>query len=162
MVDRGDEIAAAEEKCLVLNGPSRTGKTEFVRGLFALGSVLELNCANLKDICLDGFDCMVHKAILWDEASASLVSQNRKVFQHPLCMVDLGHSPTGAHVRRYFLGNCCSIITTNKWWEDLKELPLGDQMWLRANMIVFDVEQPLWEHPCELDSCEQALSALQI
>ena len=150
------------KKCLVLQGPSRTGKTEFVRGLFSLGALLELNCANLKDICLDGFDCLRHQAILWDEASASLVSNNRKVFQHPLCSVDLGHSPTGAHVKRYFLGNCCSVITTNKWYEDLAKLPAGDRAWLEANMVVFDVQQPLWVNPCELDGCEQAFRALQI
>ena len=68
------------KRCLVLHGPSRTGKTEFVRGLFPLGAVLELNCANLKDICLEGFDCLRHQAILWDEASASLVVKNRKIF----------------------------------------------------------------------------------
>ena len=142
------------KRCLVLHGPSRTGKTEFVRGLFPFGSVLELNCATLEHICLDSFDCLKHRAILWDEASASLVSNNRKVFQHPLCTVDLGHSPTGQHVRRYFLGNCCSIITTNKWYEDLKKLPAGDQKWLEANMLVLEVKQPLWVNSCELDSCE--------
>ena len=142
------------KRCLVLQGPSRTGKTEFVRGLFALGSVLELNCAGVKDICLDSFDCLRHRAILWDEASASLVSNNRKIFQHPLCTVDLGHSPTGSHVRRYFLGNCCSIITSNKWYEDLKKLSAGDQAWLEANMVVFEVQQPLWRYCRELDSCE--------
>ena len=138
------------KRCLVLQGPSRTGKTEFVRGLFPLGAVFELNCANVKEVCLEGFDCLRHRAILWDEGSASLVSNNRKVFQHPLCTVDLGHSPTGAHVRRYFLGNCCSIITSNKWYEELKKLPAGDQRWLEANMVVFDVSRPLWENPCEL------------
>ena len=135
------------KKCLVLQGPSRTGKTEFARGLFSPGAVLELNCANLKDICLDGFDCLRHRCILWDEASASLVSNNRKVFQHPQCMIDLGHSPTGQHVRSYFLGNCCSVITTNKWYEDVEKLSAGDREWLSANMVVFDVEQPLWESP---------------
>ena len=68
------------KRFLVLQGLSRTGKTEFVIGLFSLGAVLELNCATLKDICLDGFDCLRHRCILWDEASASLVSNNRKVF----------------------------------------------------------------------------------
>ena len=150
------------KKFLVLQGPSRTGKTEFVRGLFSLGSLLELNCANMKDICLASFDCLKHRAILWDEASASLVSSNRKVFQHPLCTVDLGHSPTGQHVRNYFLGNCCSIIATNKWYDDLGKLSAGDQEWLRANMVVVDVDQPLWESPCQLERCQQALMALQI
>ena len=147
------------KRCLVLQGPSRTGKTEFVRRLFPLGAVLELNCANLKDICLDGFDCLLHRVILWDEAAASLVSTNRKVFQHPLCTVDLGHSPTGSHVRRYYLGNCCSVITTNRWYEDLKKLPASDQRWLDANTVVFNVEQPLWENPCELPTSEQVFSA---
>ena len=111
---------------------------------------------------MGGFDCLRHKAILRDEASASLVCNNRKIFQHPQCEVDLGHSPTGAHVRRYFLGSCCSIITTNKWHVDLEKLSASDQQWLEANMIVFDVQQPLWENPCELDICEQAFSALTI
>ena len=150
------------KRFLVLQGPSRTGKTEFVRSLFRLGALLELNCANLKDICLGGFDCLRHRAILWDEASASLVSNNRKVFQHPQCMVDLGHSPTGAHVSRYFLGNCCSVITTNKWHEDLQRLSASDQMWLKANMVVFDVEEPLWVNPCELNGCVQAFTALKL
>ena len=90
------------KRFLVLHGPSRRGKTEFVRGLFALGALLELNCANLQHVCLASFDCLRHKAILWDEASPALVARNRKVFQHPLCEVDLGHSPTGQHVRRFF------------------------------------------------------------
>ena len=150
------------KKCLVLQGPSRTGKTEFVRGLFSLGTVLELNCANLKEICLDGFDCLRHRCILWDEASASLVSNHRQVFQHPLSLVDLGVDPTGQHVRRYFLGNCCSVITTNKWYEDLEKLPAGDQKWLCANMIVLDVEQPLEDNPCQLERCLPNLNALQI
>ena len=152
----------ARKRCLVLHGPSRTGKTEFVRGLFPLGTVLELNCANVKDVCLDGFDCLRHRAILWDEASAALVSNNRKIFQHPLCTVDVGHSPTGAHVKRYFLGNACSVITTNKWCEDVAKLPLGDQRWLEANMVVFPVENPLWVNPCPVASCGEAFSALQI
>ena len=132
------------KKFLVLTGPSRTGKTEYVRGLFPLGAVFELNCASMKDICLDGFDCLRHRCILWDEAAAGLVARNRKVFQHPLCEVDLGHSPTGQHVKRYFLGNSCSIIATNKWHEDVKLLPSGEQEWLSANAVVFDVEQPLF------------------
>ena len=80
----------------------------------------------------------------------------------PPCLGDLGHSPTGAHVRRYFLGNCCSVITTNKWYEDLKEFPAGGQKWLEGNMVVFDVEPSRWEHPCPLEDCRKALNVVQI
>ena len=144
------------KRCLVLQGPSRTGNTEFVRGLFPLGAVHELNCANLKHVCLDGFESTKHSAILWDEAGASLVSNNRKMFQHPQCMVDLGHSPTGQHVKRYFLGNACSILTTNRWHEDVARLAQSDQEWLRANMVVFDVTAPLWETPPPLLALQDA------
>ena len=65
-------------------------------------------------------------------------------------------------MKRFFLGNCCSVITTNKWYEDLAKLPAGDRAWLEANMVVFDVQQPLWVNPCDLDGCEQAFRALQI
>ena len=150
------------KKVLVLNGPSRTGKTEFARGLFPLGEVHELNCAGLAHICLDGFDCLKHRCILWDEGAASLVSRNRKVFQHPLCQVDLGHSPTGQHVRRYFLGNSCSIVTTNKWHEDVAELPAGDQEWLASNTVVLEIDQPMWEDPDQLTRCVQKFKALQL
>ena len=44
----------------------------------------------------------------------------------------------------------------------MKELPAGDQKWLRADVIVLVVVQALWEQPCELDSCEQAFSAVQM
>ena len=44
----------------------------------------------------------------------------------------------------------------------MKKLPAGDQKWLEANMVVFDVERPLWENPCPLEDCREAFSALQI
>ena len=135
----------SRKTCLVLYGPSRVGKTEFVRSLFHVGSVLELNCAGLSSICLHGFNCQLHKCLLWDEASPKLVADNRKVFQHPVCKVDLGHSPTGQHVVNYFLNDCCSVITSNSWHEDAARLPLADQAWLAANMVIFNVSQPLWQ-----------------
>ena len=68
-----------------------------------VGSVLELNCAGLASICLHDFDNSKHECLLWDEASPKLVADNRKVFQHPACKVELGHSPTGQHVVHYLI-----------------------------------------------------------
>ena len=48
-------------QCLVLQGPSRLGDTEFVRGSFAIGAVLDLNCSGPMIICLHGFDALVHQ-----------------------------------------------------------------------------------------------------
>ena len=118
-----------------------------MRGLFPPGVVLELNCAGLKNICLHGFDSLKHKCLLWDEAAPKLVADNRKIFQHPACWVDLGHSPTGQHVVRVFLNDACSILTSNTWLHDVQKLPQDDQAWLRRNVVIFNVTQPLWEPP---------------
>ena len=126
-------------------GPSRLGKTEFVRALFPVGCVLELNCAGLASICLHGFDDLKHECLLWDEASPKLVADSRKVFQHSACKVDLGHSPTGQHVVHYFLNDCCSAITSNSWHEDILRLPVPDQEWLHTSVMLFNVVQPLWQ-----------------
>ena len=88
-----------------------------------------------------------HKAILWDEASPTLVAENRKVFQHPACWVDMGHSPTGQHLFRVFLNDACSIIATNSWESQLEEMSEEDRDWLAANVVMFKVTRPLWEGP---------------
>ena len=115
-----------------------------MRKLFPLGAVLELNCAGVQYVCLPGFDAHVHRCLLWDEAGPKLVANNRKVFQHPACWVDLGHSPTAQHVVRIVLNDCCSVIATNSWHSELAKLPAEDQNWLAANVVVFDVQKPLW------------------
>ena len=144
--------AQSRKRVLVLQGPSRTGKTEFVRCLFPLGTVLELNCAGVEYVCLSGFDAAMHRCLLWDEAGPTLVAASRKVFQNPTCWVDLGHSPTGQHVVNVFLNNCCSSIATNSWHSEVHKLPTDDQGWLAANVVVFEVTQPLWEQPVDRDA----------
>ena len=43
---------------LVISGPSGVGKSEFVRSLFELGEVPELNCAGLEHVCV--FLSLIH------------------------------------------------------------------------------------------------------
>ncbi len=135
----------SRKKFLVLTGRSQTGKTEYARSLFPIGSVLELNCAGVEVVCLQAFNQREHKCIIWDEISPSLVSSNRKLFQHGACWIDMGHSPTGQHVVRVWLNDCCSICVSNKWREELQRMPLVDATWLEANSIVCDVLSPLWD-----------------
>ena len=114
-----------------------------------MGKVLELNCVGVEVVCLAGFDALYHECLLWDEASPKLVVKNRKVFQHPACWVDLGHSPAGAHVVHVFLNDSCSVIATNSWHEEVEKLTQTEQDWLAANAVVLDVQRPLWEGPEE-------------
>jgi hypothetical protein len=135
----------ARKPFLVLVGPSGTGKTMFARSLFPPGSFLELNCAGIKSIHLSGFSAKDTRGILWDEISAPLIAANRKVFQHPCAFVDLGHSPTGQHIKKYWLGDCVSIVATNVWNHELAVMPSHDRDWLVANSVVVPVDTPLWE-----------------
>ena len=126
------------KKICVLHGPTGLGKTEYVRSFFPVGGLLELNCADMQSVCLNGFDVKTHQAILWDEASAKLVVKNRKLFQHPLQWVDIGHSPTGQHVKRYWLNDCVSFVASNHWFSDLLLLSDDDRNWLEGNTVVVD------------------------
>ena len=133
------------KKILVLTGPSGMGKTQYVRSLFPAGSLLELNAGSMKTICLPSWDEELHKAIFWDECSASLVSENRKLFQHTATLIDLGHSPTGQHIKHVWLNDAVSIIATNRWEEDVATLPSqSDKDWIHANTIVVPVLSPLF------------------
>ena len=135
------------KRFLVLTGPSGVGKTEYARCLFKAHEVLELNCAGLEHICLSSFDPEEHKCILWDELSAHVIARNRKLFQHPACFVDVGHSPTGQFVQHLWLNNAVSIVATNRWHEDIQSTTSeSDRSWFKLNAVVQEVQEPMWEN----------------
>ena len=143
-LERAMQPYQPRKKMLVLTGPSRMGKTEYVRSLFPLGAVLELNCAGLEHVCLQDFSAVRHKCIMWDEVHPRLVASNRKLFQHPACWLDMNHSPTGQHVLRLWVNDACSILLTNSWEEDLQTLEESAAAWVRANTIVLSIYTKLW------------------
>ena len=126
-------------------GPSGIGKTEYIRSLFGPGEVLELSFGGITDIHLAGYDHQKTKCIFWDELEPSVVTRNRNVFQHPATMLDLGHSPTGAHVKRYWINSSVSIIASNTWMHDIMQLKACDKEWIDANSIVCQCTWPLFE-----------------
>ena len=74
-----------------------------------------------------------------------MVIRNRKIFQHGTSWVDLGHSPTAQHVRRFYLNDCVPIIASNRWHDDVAALPsASDREWLRKNTVILDVKEALW------------------
>ena len=136
----------ARTSILVLDGPSGLGKTEYVRSLFLRDALLEINARQMKSICLHGFQQSKTRGILWDECSAELVIASRKVFQHSTCLVDIGHSPAGQHVKHVWLNDCVSIICSNRWREDVEALPSeSDRAWLRKNCVIVDFREQLWQ-----------------
>ena len=135
----------SRKRFLVIEGRSGLGKSEYVRSLFPSGSVLELNCAALKDICLRGFKSQVHRCIFWDECKPQLVVENRKVFQCPAVWIDLGHSGTGQYVYKVWLAGAVMIIAANGWTSQVDSMTCKDDRdWLHANAKVLEVKEPMW------------------
>jgi hypothetical protein len=134
------------KKFLVLEGPSGMGKTEFARHLAGAEATLELNCANCGNHPdLRRHDALKHLVVFCDEAPPRMVAANRKLFQAPATMLDLGHSPTGRDVYRVFLGDSCIVVSSNSWTAEAAELPEEARAWLQANSVLVKVDAPMFE-----------------
>ena len=130
---------------LVLTGPTRLGKTIYGRSLFGHASTLELNCAGVSQPDLRGFDPLIHRAILYDEASAAMVLGNRRLFQGSTEEVTLAHSGTNMYTYNVYVYNVAMILTSNSWRHELVDLRSDDREWLEGNSICIDCKQPLFE-----------------
>ena len=134
---------------LVLEGPSKTGKTSFAKHITGDPTeVLEVNCANCPEPDLRDFDCNVHRAILYDEANPQLVLSQRRLFQSPTCLLDMGCSQTNCHKYQVFVSGTMMIVCSNTWSEQVDQLEHeGDAEWLQSNSIVVHVRERLFYEP---------------
>ena len=142
-----EQIRAVSDrkKFLVLNGPSRLGKTQFAVGLAGAKRTLEVNCAGASHPPLRNFDPKVHMCVIFDEASPRMVLQYRRLFQAPNCQVIIGQSPTNQSSYPVYLNDTALVVCSNTWHLELPALPEADQAWLQANMIYVEVQSRLWQ-----------------
>ena len=83
---------------------------------------------------------MLHKGILFDEASCQMVLQQKKQFQAPPSPVRLGCSTTSWHAYDVFISGVGLMIASNSWNADLATLNRDeDRQWLIDNSIVVNV-----------------------
>ena len=137
---------ADRRKFLVLNGPSRLGKTQFALQLRGDSSkTLEVNCAGADHPPLRAFDPRVHNLVLFDECSPSLVLRYRRLFQAPNTRVIIGSSPTNRDAYGVYLHDCAIVVASNTWEEELKALNAENQNWLQSNMVFLNIKKPLWK-----------------
>jgi len=141
------ELSAPRDrrKFLVLDGPSRMGKTAFACSLVARGGTLEVNCAGVSDPPLRAFSRGKHRLILFDEASTDMVLRNRRLFQSPNTGVTVGSSPTNALAYEVYLNDTLLVVASNNWQQELAALPPSQHSWLEANMIFVSVKQKLFK-----------------
>ena len=135
------DMVRSRYKFLVLCGNSGTGKTWFCKYITGdPAECLEVNCANCPEPDLRPFDPLRHKAVLFDEASPSMVISQKKLFQCPPVEVSLGMSTTNCHAYNIFVSGCKFVICSNTWIEDVARMDKeGDREWLGANSFVANV-----------------------
>ena len=153
-------VALERYRFLVLDGPSRMGKTCFARCLGSSiepSAVLELNCAGGGEVCLRDFVWGQHELIIFDEIVPEMVLQQRKVFQASKVAVELGRSATNCHMYTVHLHRVRMVLCSNRWKSCSASLTLEDADWLRANSFFLRVTAPLWESsaPVEPSACRQ-------
>ena len=140
------ELSAPQDrrKFLMLQGPSRLGKTAYAFSLVGAGQALEVNCAGVSDPPLRAFSRAKHRLILFDEASTDMVLRNRRLFQAPNTPVVVGSSPTNALAYELFLGDTLLVVASNNWEQELSALPESQRAWLEANMVYVQVKEKLY------------------
>jgi hypothetical protein len=140
----------ARFKFLVLDGPSRMGKTLFARSLCADGDVLELNMAGGAQADLRAYDILKHELLLFDECAPSQVLQNKKLFQAGASMIQMGTSTTNVYAFQVYVAGKKFVVSSNVWCQELSRCTVADAQWLQENSVLVKVDRPLWEeHPEE-------------
>ena len=130
---------------LVLDGPSKMGKTLFCRSRsLGRGVLLEIDCAGADTPDLTGYRFGKHTMILCDEGSAQMVLRYKKLFQASASFVTLGSSKTNCHAYDVWAHAVKFVVTSNRWKAELDALPAADSRWLEANSVYVYVDSPLW------------------
>ena len=134
------------QRFLVLDGPSRTGKTLYCTALRGRRLTVDVNCAGVTtEPDLRSFRPGHHAALLFDEASAQMVLRNKKLFQAPVASVQMAQSSTNCHSYAVNVHQVLLMVCSNRWQKELDELCPEDRGWLEQNQIYVQVTEPLWE-----------------
>jgi hypothetical protein len=140
----GDPAAEALRRfrLLVLDGPSRTGKTERACAYFGVEHTLVVNCQGVAAPCLHQWLSGRYRAVVFDEADWRLVWGNRQLMQAGVHPVLLGQSTCNEHAYSVHVFRAPMVVTSNAFWADCPSGPERD--WIMANTLYVRVLQPMW------------------
>lgn len=133
-------------KFLVLEGPSRIGKTVFARMTLTPPGreFYELNCAGEADLNLRGLQPLRHGLVIFDEISPVQVIRQKKVFQAGPTEIQLGQSSTSVFGYSKWLYKMRMVCCSNVWSSVLRHLPHDDHDWLVKNSVHIIRNEPLF------------------
>ena len=93
---------------------------------------------------LRNFRPRAHRLVLFDEASATMVRRNRRLFQAPNVSITIGTSPTNRDAYEVYLNDTLLVICSNSWKHQLDEMGSLDADWIKSNQVYVEVTSPLW------------------
>jgi hypothetical protein len=129
----------ARFKVLVLDGPSRTGKTSWAQSFFGLASTFVIDCQNkdtpaLREYALQGREKF--KAIVFDEGNWQLIHNNKKLFQAGNEPITMAQSPTQQFTYSLWAYSVPMIVCSNNFWTDCTA---EAEEYLNANIVYVPV-----------------------
>ncbi len=130
---------------LVLEGPTKLGKTQYCMSLAAPGKKgFEVNCSSAIEPDLREFDPHLHDLILFDEAHPKMIIHCKKLFQAPASWVGMASSGTNCHAYKVWVHGTKLIIGSNKWTAELAEMQEEDRKWIEDNQVFVKVDEALY------------------
>ena len=129
---------------MVLGDESGLGKSRWCRLQCSEHEFLEVDCAGKAHLNLRGLKSPGHTHCLLDEATPTLILENKNVVRAGPAPRTLGASATGMHQYTVFAFMLRCIATSSNWMELVSALKSGaDKRWLHANSVYYRCEQRL-------------------
>ena len=91
------------------------------------------------------FDRDLHEIICFDEASADMVIQNKKVFQAGLDICKLATSATNVNAYSVLMHRKKLVVCSNKWMKQVNAMTsVEDKEWLFDNSVYVYIDSKLY------------------
>ena len=129
---------------LILDGPSRVGKSQYACSLARAGSVCFCDCQGATQPDLRTFRPRQDEVIVMDEAVPALVIRNKRLFQAPAEYVQLGLSATNMYSYRVWVHRVKIVVCCNDWIAGLNLLPASEREWIHHNSRYHYAATSLW------------------
>ena len=130
---------------LVLDGPSRLGKTQYARSIAGPERTMEVSMSGGGALDMGSYDPLVHEVLVIDEADPQTIVDHKQLFQAGEADVALQTSATNCHSLVVNVSGKKIIVCSNVWSQRLRELPWEASQWVRANSFYLGVEDVMWD-----------------
>ena len=135
-------------KFLVLDGPSKVGKTEYARAL-ADGDeyFFQADCSGQEHPNVKGLSWWRHRIALFDECSVKVVLKNKRLFQGSHYGGSVGNSSTNMYQQTVNTWGVGIIVATNNWAYEISKQRPDDIEWLWSNCYYVNEQDKLYVEP---------------